>query len=227
MGQVSWKEHGHYRMSREKSQPQTALQKLRAKQKTELAKYPRGSKEKARARERHKKQVAHLKEQQSLVARARAALPKAERKKLKPVRSLSPDTIRKEAEKVKSRGAKLKPKKTASPLKPPKSVFTTSKVFRIPSELSAMYHFLNRVYQKYLFTGQEFGEIRGMRAVVWFANGEIGSTLLLEPIPISDKEDARLYILDNVLLSDPTKDARDLAVNRIEIIISWNRDYLK
>jgi hypothetical protein len=95
-------------MSREKSQPQTPLQKLRAHQKLELAKYPRGSKEKTRARERYKLQAQTLKEQQKLLTRARAALPKSQRKKLKPVRSLSPESIRKQAAKIKNEGAKLK-----------------------------------------------------------------------------------------------------------------------
>ncbi len=214
-------------MAHVKSQPQTAVQKLRAKQKVELAKYPRGSKERSRAIERHKRQLAKLREEQHLVARARDALPKSKRKKLGAVRYLSPDTIRKEAERIKREGARLRRKREyANPLRPPTNGYTTSKTFEIPGQLEGMRTFLNKVYERYYWTGQERGEIRGIRAIIYYADGFVASTGIMEPVHMKTKDDAKLFLLDQVATSDPTIDLHKLKVSKITIIVSWNRDYL-
>jgi hypothetical protein len=216
-------------MSREKSQPQTPLQKLRAKQRQELSKYPRGSKEKSRARERFKSQAQTLKEQQKLLTRARAALPKSQRKKLKPVRSLSPESIRKQAAKIKNEGTKLKqPPRNDHALKPPKEGYTTQRSFAIPSQTQQMRLFVNKVFHIYSFTGNEDGHIRGIRAIIEFANGSVMSTGILEPTYMAsgDSDSPSMFFVGNASSSDPGVDPAKLKVRKITVIVSWNRDYI-
>ncbi len=72
----------------------------------------REKKSRERLREQQKRARLALREAQNLLSRARSALSKKQRKKVKPVRYLSPITIKKRATKIKEEGAKLVPKRT-------------------------------------------------------------------------------------------------------------------
>ena len=204
------------------SKPKTALQKLKSQQKKELAKLPRKSPKRATIKAKHEQQISNLKHEQNLLSRARAALPKAQRKKLKPVRTLSPSTIKKEAHKIKEEGHKLRQPKIE--VRPPYEGRTTKKCFRMPREEKQLRTFLNKIFVRYQ-NGGGLGkaDIRGWRAIVTLQNGQVVSTGIMDP----DYQDVNvaMMVMDEIQFSDPTVDFKDAMPKEICIIISWNYGY--
>ena len=204
------------------SKPKTALQKLKSQQKKELAKLPRKSPKRATIKAKHEQQISNLKHEQNLLSRARAALPKSQRKKLKPVRTLSPSTIKKEAHKIREQGHKLRKPKVE--VRPPYEGRTTKKCFRMPREEKQLRTFLNKIFVRYQ-NGGGLGksDIRGWRALVTLQNGQVVSTGIMDP----DYQDANvaMMVMGEIQFSDPTVNFKDTLPKEICIIISWNYGY--
>ena len=204
------------------SKPKTALQKLKASQKKALSQLPRKSPKRATIKAKYEQQVAALKHDQNILARARATLTPKQRKKLKPVRYLSPSTIKKETHKISEQGHKLRKPKVE--VRPPYEGRTTKKCFRMPREEKQLRTFLNKIFVRYQ-NGGGLGkaDIRGWRAIVTLQNGQVVSTGIMDP----DYQDVNvaMMVMGEIQFSDPTVNFKDAMPKEICIIISWNYGY--
>lgn len=209
-------------VSEKTSKPKTALQKLKATQKKALSNLPRKSPKRTALKVKHEQQVAALKHDQNILARARATLTPKQRKKLKPVRYLSPSSIKKETHKINEQGHKLRRPKVE--VRPPYEGRTTKKCFRMPREEKQLRTFLNKIFVRYQ-NGGGLGkaDIRGWRAIVTLQSGQFVSTGLIDP----DYQDINvaMMIMGEIQFSDPTINFKDQLPKEICIIISWNYGY--
>jgi len=238
--------------ARQKAQDKARLSAIKERDRARLKAEKERLKRLARSRREHDRQAAKrlkerqkaakeaLKEAQHLLARARKALSKSQRKKQKtPVRYLSPKSIAKKAQELKEKGAKLapeKPKTQIGPtnkkritvpypeLRPPKKGYITQRCFR-PQDDDEMLDFVNSIYDVYIETGG-FGKSPIYRFMVkyFYEDGRIQSTLLYVPYfaTLEDLED--MYYRAKY---DEKSDAPDSDIEKICVVISWSRDFLK
>jgi len=195
-----------------------------------------------RLKERQKAAKEALKEAQHLLARARRALSKSQRKKQKtPVRYLSPKSIAKKAQELKEKGAKLAPEKPKQPkapwyepkrkipLYPPKKGYITTKCFDA-EDIDGILAYLNAIHNFYISTGGNMkSPIYRDRLFYYYASGRIQSTKLFEPSHVTESDLEREF--ERVQSEPDTKrfDKEDTVdyVDEICVTISWSRDFLK
>lgn len=195
-----------------------------------------------RLKERQKAAKEALKEAQHLLARARKALSKSQRKKHKPIRHLSPKTITKEARQIKEKGAKLAPEKskrriidrltkTYPELKPPKKGYITTKCFD-SDDIEGILDYINAIFEYYLDTGGN-GKSPVYRFLIRYFHddGKIQSTILYEPqfFTVKDLIEAyeRVQSVPGSNKYDEDNDEVEGKLEEICFVISWSRDFLK
>lgn len=202
----------------------TPLQQLHARERAELAALPRRSPQRARIKERYARQAQRLKEAQRLVLRARAAIPKKQRGKKRATKHLTPESILREARRIKEQGAKLSQPRTPSQLRPPKEGRVTRKCFDIPRDEKKIQPYIQKIVDRYRSGGGPKGLLYGWRAQVELKNGQFMSTKLNLPEPGFTSLD---YLMTELKDSDPTFSVKDNIdfIKKICIIISWNVGY--
>jgi hypothetical protein len=195
-----------------------------------------------RLRERQRQAKEALKEAQHLLARARKALSKSQRKKLKPIRELSPKTIAKEARQIKEKGAKLAPEKSkrrileritkSNPeLNPPKKGYITTKCFD-SDDIHGILDYIHAIWEYYINTGGN-GKSPVYRFLIRYfhEDGKIQSTILYEPqfFTVKDLIEAydRVQSVPGSNRYDEDNDEVEGKLEEICVVISWSRDFLK